>query len=173
MAGALMIGPLRPSAIAQTAMPDVPVKAAFVANFAKFTEWPSLPPGARMVACVVGDDELAAALVATIRGQAINGRAIEVARPRDPAAWGACHLLFLAGGRPREPADSLAALRTHPILTIGDGKDFARSGGIIELYVQDGRMRFGINTAAVDRAGLRISSRLLGLATIIRGHDAQ
>ena len=40
-----------------------------------------------------------------------------------------------------------------------------------ELYLEDGRMRFAINVDAAERAGLRLSSRLLGLARITRTAD--
>lgn len=167
MTAAVVAGPLSAAAVAQT-MPGHLVKAAFVFNFARFTEWPSLAPGGRLEACVFGDDSLAAALAATTRGQQIAGRAIEVSQPPGTAAWAACHLLFVADGRAREFVQALPAIRTQPVLTISDGNDFARLGGIIELFLEDGRMRFAINTTAADRAGLRLSSRLLGLATIIR-----
>jgi hypothetical protein len=62
----------------------------------------------------------------------------------------------------------LEAIRALPVLTVSDGKDFSQAAGIIELYVEGGRMRFAINLDAADRSGLRLSSRLLGLAKIIR-----
>ena len=46
-------------------------------------------------------------------------------------------------------------------------------GGIIELFVEDGRMLFAINVDAADRAGVRLSSRLLGLAKVTRTPHVQ
>ena len=54
------------------------------------------------------------------------------------------------------------------ILTVGDGEDFARGGGVIGLFIEDGRMRFAINSDAAQRAGLRLSSKLLSLAKIVK-----
>ena len=160
----------RPPAAPDVA-PDVAVKAAFLFNFAKFAEWPALPAGAPIVVCIVGDDGIAAALVDTVRGQNISGHALEVRRPQDSAAWRACHLLFIADAEARRSAGGLGAIRTLPVLTVSDGKGFSQAGGIIELYVEGGRMRFAINVDAAERSGLRLSSRLLGLAKIIRdGH---
>jgi hypothetical protein len=50
------------------------------------------------------------------------------------------------------------------LLTIGDGEDFARRGGVIALVRQDSRFQFDINLAAAERAGLRVDATLLGLA---------
>jgi hypothetical protein len=150
---------------------DVAVKAAFLYNFAKFVEWPALPAGAHIVVCVVGDDRIAAALVETVRGQEIGGRALEVLRPQDSVTWEACHLLYIAGAETQRSAAGLGAIKTLPVLTVSDGKGFSEASGIIELYVEGGRMRFAINMDAAERSGLHLSSRLLGLAKVIRnGH---
>ena len=68
-------------------------------------------------------------------------------------------------------AEGVRAIRARPVLTVSDGKGFLRSGGVIEFYIQDGRMRFIINLDALDRAGVRLSSRLLELAKTIRDGD--
>jgi hypothetical protein len=144
------------------------VKAGFLFNFAKFAEWPALPSGAPIVLCVVGDEPIAAALAETVREQKISDHALDVWRPQDSAAWRVCHLLFIADAELRRSADGLGAIRTLQVLSVSDGKDFAQTGGIIEFYLEGGKMRFAINVDAVDRSGLHLSSRLLGLAKIIR-----
>ena len=151
--------------------PDVAVKAAFLYNFAKFAEWPALPSGAPIVVCIVGEDGIAAALVETVRGQNISGHTLEVWRPQESGMWRVCHLLFIADAETRRAAGGLGGIKTLPVLTVSDGKGFSQAGGIIELYVEGGRMRFAINVDAAEGSGLHLSSRLLGLAKVIRtGH---
>ncbi len=75
--------------------------------------------------------------------------------------------------RPERSAGGLAEIKTLPVLTVSDGKGFSLAGGIIELYVEGGRMRFAINVDAAERSGLRLSSRLLGLAKIVRNGHVQ
>jgi len=148
--------------------PDAAVKAAFLYNFVKFTEWPELPPGSPLVICSVGDDAIAAALVETVRGQNVSGHAFEVRRPQDSTTWRSCHLLFIADVEMKRSLGGLGALKAQPVLTVGDARGFAQSSGIIEFYVESGHMRFAINVNAAERSGLRLSSRLLGLAKIVR-----
>jgi uncharacterized protein DUF4154 len=152
---------------------DVAVKAAFLYNFAKFAEWPALAPGGAIALCVVGDDRIATALVETVRGQNISGHALEVSRPQDNATWRSCHLLFVANAETKRAVAGLNGIKTLPVLTVSDGKDFSQTSGIIELFVESGRMRFAINVDAVEAAGLRISSRLLGLAKVTRNGHGQ
>jgi uncharacterized protein DUF4154 len=146
---------------------DVKVKAGLLYNFAKFAVWPALPAETPIVLCVVGAEEIAAVLTDTVRGVSITGHAVEVRRPENSGSWRSCHLLFLADAASRV-GDGVKPIRALPVLTVSDGKGFSRAGGVIEFYIQDGRMRFTVNLDALDRAGLRLSSRLLGLSKTIR-----
>jgi hypothetical protein len=147
---------------------DVAVKAAFLYNFAQFAVWPALASRAPIIVCVVGDDLIAAALVETVRGHRISDHALEVWRPAESSSWRVCHLLFIADAESGRSTGALDGIRTLPILTVSDSHGFSGAGGIIELYIEGGRMRFAINTDALDRSGLHLSSRLLGLARIVR-----
>ena len=158
---------------ATDAATDVTVKAAFLYNFAKFAEWPSLAPEAPIVACIVGGDDIAAALVDTVRGQKILGHKLEVWRPQDSSTWRVCNLLFISDIEIRRSADGLVGIKKLPVLTVSDGKDFCQVAGIIELYVEGGKMRFAINVDAAEQSGLHLSSRLLGLAKVIRNGHVQ
>ena len=174
MAVAIVVSGATSFASAQTATaPDADVKAAFLFNFAQFTEWPALASDAPITACIVNDEGVAAALAKTVRGRNISGHALEVSRPQDSTTWRTCHLLFLAEGVVRRAAAELREITALPVLTVSDSKGFSRAGGIIELYVEGGRMRFSINVDAVNRSGLRLSSRLLGLAKIVRNENAR
>jgi hypothetical protein len=62
----------------------------------------------------------------------------------------------------------LEELKGRSILTVGESDDFAANGGIINFKLKDARVRIEIDTAAADRAGLRISSKLLSLAEITK-----
>jgi hypothetical protein len=152
---------------------NVAVKAAFLFNFAKFAEWPALPSGAPIIVCIVGDDGIAAALVETVRGQNIDGHALDVLRPPDNSAWRNCQLLFVADADARRFAAGLDGIKSLQVLTVSDAKGFAQTSGIIELYLEQGRMRFTINMDAAEHAGLHLSSRLLGLAKVVRNGRVQ
>jgi hypothetical protein len=151
---------------------DVAVKAAFIFNFAKFTEWPGLVAATPIHICVTGDEPMAAALAQTVRGQNIGGRPLTVLRPVDSTSWPSCQLLFIAANVP-VPTGALDGMKTLPVLTVSDRKGFSQTGGVIELYLEAGRMRFAINVDAAEDAGLRLSSRLLALARVVRSPDGK
>jgi len=87
--------------------------------------------------------------------------------------WRGCQLLFIADGEARRAGGGLGGVKTLPVLTVSDSKGFSANGGIIEIYVDSGRIRFVINVDAAEHSGLRLSSRLLGLAKVIRNTHVQ
>ena len=54
------------------------------------------------------------------------------------------------------------------MLTVSDAAGFAKAGGMIELFIEEDRMRFAVNVDALERAHVRLSSRVLALAKIVR-----
>jgi hypothetical protein len=143
------------------------LKAALVFNFAKFAEWPveSLPPNADLIACVVGDETLAAALARTAQGRQLAGHRPAITPLAPEASLRSCHLLYLAGVTPAQTTRILASVADMPMLTISDMEHFAEAGGIVQLFVDEGRMRFGLNLESAKHARLQLSSRLMALAT--------
>ena len=139
------------------------VKAAMLVNFTKFVEWPDA--SGPLVIGLLGRDPFGHALEAVLEEQRTGpGRQIVVRReaqvPKD-----AVHVLFIARSERRRMAECLAQLAGRPVLTVSDAEGFARLGGMIEFILEDDRVRFGCNAKAAQKAGVRISSRLLNLAT--------
>ncbi|MEP7084330.1 MAG: YfiR family protein, partial [Betaproteobacteria bacterium] len=146
------------------------VKAAFLYNFATFAEWPadSLAVEQNLSLCVIGDDAIAEALDQTVKGRAIRGHKVMVEAIKEDGKVRACHLLFASGYDPARTTQLARALKGASVLTVSDGDRFAASGGIAQLYVENERMRFAINTAAADRARIHLSSKLLNLAKMVK-----
>jgi hypothetical protein len=148
--------------------PDL-LKAAFVYNFAKFTQWPEgtwAKPSASFHLCTLGQDPLVD-LLSGLRGESVGGHPVEVVAVDLPLSGRTCHLLYLAGsGRPKLP-DLLDGINGQPVLTVSQTAYFARGGGMVELYPDEDRLRFRVNVEAAQAAGLRLSARLLHLAQIV------
>ncbi len=147
--------------------PEYAVKAAFLYNFAKFVEWP--PDAARNAQtfriCLVGDDPFGSLLTDTVAGKTVQDRPIEIAHPESAPELGQCHMAFISRSQVRQLPRLLAGLAGANTLTVGETEEFARDGGMITFHVEENKVRFEINAEAAQRAGLRISSQLLKLAT--------
>jgi hypothetical protein len=147
------------------------LKAAFIYSFAKFTEWPEdvLPTTATFTACVLGNSPIRDALERTAKGRQLWGRGISVLQVElDGKLLRSCHLLYVSGVTPAQVTAIVAAVRGAPVLTISDVEDFAREGGIAQMFVENGKMRFDLNLGVARRSRLQLSSKLLVLAAHVQ-----
>jgi hypothetical protein len=145
------------------------VKAAFLYNFAKFVEWPDnafASADAPVVFCIVGTNPFDGALERVINDRTAHGRRILVQETAEGTP-GACQLVFVSGsedGRVARVVQTTQAAQGAPVLTVGESQAFNDAGGMIRLVVEEGGVRFDINAAIAERAGLKFSSQLLKLA---------
>jgi hypothetical protein len=158
---------------AAAVVPVATLTASFLFNLARFTEWPPETSARPVTLCVLGDPAVADTLDRLTGNRQITGRDVSVARLVSLRALRLCHLLYVAGADADAQARALDQVARLPVLTIGHGEPFVRMGGVVGLIVENGRKRFAINTDAVQRAGLTISSRLLGLAKVVRDEHGQ
>jgi len=149
---------------AQDISAEYRVKAAYLYNFVKFVEWPGESPGPVTI-CVAGRNPFGSVLGDLVRGESVNGRRIETRVILEPDAD--CSVVFVPEGAATGPY--LRSARNRPTLTVGESPTFIPQGGIARFYVEGANIRFEISPPAAERAGLRISSRLLQLARIVGG----
>jgi hypothetical protein len=145
------------------------LKAAFLYNFAKFTEWPATSLSAGTISlCVAGRDPFGGAL-SSIEGRPVGNASLRVVPGVSDSALKSCQMLFINEPDSRRRLDVLRQVAGMPVLTISDAEGFARNGGMIGLVLADSRLGFEINLKATKGARLRLSSQLLRLAQIVDG----
>jgi len=147
------------------------VKAAFLYNFAKFVDWPpeAFPNGNSVLKiCILGQNPFGPEFGAFIEGKVAQGRKLQFAQVRDVQQAKSCQILYVASSEKPQILQILKAVDGAMVLTVGDWSEFASSGGIINFVLQNDRVRFEINLDAAERAGVKLSSKLLGVASIVR-----
>ncbi len=169
MAGLVLWAGCAPQkAAAQASKPtEYQVKAAYLYNFARFAVWPDKPAfhsSQSFNICVLGEDSLGAALDSVVAGEMIDSKqatAKRISRSQDAAE---CRVLFVSSSEESRWREILPALEKLSVLTVSDMHQFTRRGGMIEFQLVANRIRFEVNLAATQRAGLELSSELLKLA---------
>ncbi|MBI5395527.1 MAG: YfiR family protein [Verrucomicrobia bacterium] len=158
------------------AIKEYEIKAVFLLNFAQFVEWPAhafANDTAPLTLGVLGEDPFGNILDRTVQGETIKGRPLAVKRFKRIEDVQDCHLLFISRSEKARVPQILSRLAGTSILTVGETDQFARSGGIINFRIQGNNVRFEINVDAAARSHLKISSKLLRLATIITNGRAK
>ena len=149
------------------------VKAAFIYNFAEFIAWPDWPSSDHADSfdiCIIGNDPFRSAMNA-LRNENIRGKKVQIKRLNSASSCSHCQIVYISSSEQDRLDQILATLQGHNILTVADTADFARSGVIFNLYLEDNKVRFEVNIDAVKRSELNISSKLLRLGRIV--HDRE
>lgn len=174
-----LVWALPPSGVSYAAQPEVKeyeLKAVYLYNFLQFFQWPEARrPAAHdgvMVIGVVGESPFGGALEDLEKNVRRNGmkpvRILyfepEHAGLSGDAGPASCDLLFLAASEKSRFGSIIASLNGAPVLTVADSDGFLKAGGMINLVHSDGKIRWMINRAPVEKSGLRMSAQLLSMA---------
>ena len=157
------------------------VKAAFMYNFLKFVNWPKekmAQDNNEIIIGIIGDDPFGSA-ADIFKGKTIEDRKLVLKRFEDARQLKEmsendknkrteelrkCHLLFICSSEQKYVRDIIDLVGSNGVLTVGDTENFIESGGIINFFLEDNKIRFDINLDSADKAGLEMRSQLLRLA---------
>ncbi|MBC8010336.1 MAG: YfiR family protein, partial [Burkholderiales bacterium] len=154
---------------AETISKEYQLKAAFLYNFSKFTQWPEQSfanETSPIVIAVLGPSPFGDELEKIVEARVVNGRPIRVRRIDSATDLASAHIVYVAAG-----AEPLLGATIHGlpgVLTVGETADFAARGGIVRFTLVEEKVRFEINQGSAEKAGLKLSGQLLKLATLIR-----
>ena len=145
------------------------LKAAFLFHFSQFVDWPTnafADSKVPFVIGVLGKNPFGADLEQTVHGKLVGARALTVKEFGSFAeAVDRCQILFIsASEQPRFP-EIFSGLAGSNILTVGESDNFIESGGMIHFVVEGTKIRFRVNEVVALRSNLKVSAKLLSLAS--------
>lgn len=155
------------------------LKAGFLLNFAKFVEWPaaSIVPGVGVRLGIVAPEEVFQMIEKSLAGKTVGDRPLIVerftaAQLENGSALPNIIFVHQDAFRPHSerafsPTQLAALAEKHPVLLVGESAGFATSGGMIGFVQRGENLRFQVNLASAQRAGLKLTARLAGLAEIV------
>jgi YfiR/HmsC-like len=169
-------------------------KAGYLLNFVEFVEWPSgtfADAQAPITVGVMGKDPFGAELD-KLQGKVVHGRKLQIKRFKGAMEFRgeetpgrrqdglllrqsqklvelkSCHILFISSSEKKHVPLILKPLKGASVLTVSETDGFADGGGVINFLEDGKRVQIEINLDAAERARLKISSKLLSLARIIK-----
>ena len=162
------------------------VKAAFLYNFIKFTDWPEGKPAKpnMIIIGILGQDQFGNSFD-TIKNKTIDnkmlvikqfGKFADLCKDTNNTANSCpnledlkkCHLLFICKSETPQLIQILEAISAGSVLTAGECDKFLDAGGMINFILRENKVAFEINTAAAKDAKIQINSRVLRLAKRIK-----
>lgn len=160
---------LLPAALHAQPVHEFELKAAFVYNFALFTEWPAetVFEGGMLNICINPESALRMPL-SGLDGKPVKGRRVAIRFLAVPDNARFCHVLFVDGSDRDRWEQMRKALGSASVLTVSDDEEIAGEGSMVALAMERKRVVFDIDTRAARQARLVLSSKLLRLARTVR-----
>lgn len=143
------------------------VKAAYLFNFAKYVEWPAQSfsrPDSPIAIGVLGEDPFGEVLEKTVEKRRINNREVVIRRSLKSESLKDCHLVFVSNSERSRLPEIFGNFPAPFALTVSDADRFLPAGGMIHFVIDEGTVRFEIDLDRVQRADLKIGSRMLSSA---------
>jgi hypothetical protein len=147
------------------------VKAAFLYNFTRYIDWPPSAfsgDNAPFVIGILGNDPFGNFLTDAVNGKDMDGRPFVVRHFAHTSDIQSCQMLFVSASAQGQMESVVAHLGKSDTVLVGDSRGFLSRGGTINFFISSQRVHFEINPDAAERVGVKISSRLLALAKIVR-----
>jgi hypothetical protein len=144
------------------------IKAAFLFNFAKFTEWPSsafAADSSPIVIGTLGGNPFGDALERALKNKTLNNRPLVFKEFTTAEQATNCHVLFINSAEKARFPEILKTLRSSSVLTVSESDDFIAAGGMINFFPEGNKVRFQINDQAVKAGRLKLSAKLMSLAS--------
>jgi hypothetical protein len=148
------------------------VKALYLYNFTKFVEWPANSFNTRtspIIIGIIGDESFGNLVEEVTKNKTIQERSIVVRRLKWSEDILSCHMLFIGAYDNKRMDQFSDILQSAPILTITEIDEASKNKGIMNLFIDGGKVQFEANLTAAEKAQLRISSKLLRMAKAVTG----
>ena len=148
------------------AFSEYEVKSAVILNFLKFTELPRRGDSDEITVCITSNNSSEFDAFKSIDKQTVGGKTTSVRSVSSLEESADCAVLFVTAGATAPFEGGIRRLSSGGTLTIGESASFITTGGIINFFLEETKVRFEINAKRGAEAGLNFSSKLLSLAKV-------
>lgn len=160
----LWLALLAASPLRAAQLPDDAVKAAVIYKVMLFTHWPGDAGSAPLTLCVLGRDEVAAALP-ELQGRLVGTRPLQIRNVAGKTPFAGCSAAYIAASEQHRLQDLLADRSSAGLMSVVDcGAGLCKSAAVLSLAVEQGRLVFALNRRQADQQGLGFSAQVLRLA---------
>ena len=168
---ALLVGSSGAQADSDATIAEYRIKAAFLLKFVGFIEWPAATfdrVDAPFVIGVLGGSPMSNELEQITAGRQLNGHPIRVRLLGRGDTAAGMQVLFVGRAEGARLNAIAAAADGVPMLLVSEADAALAQGSAINFVVVDDKVRFDVALRSINRAGLKISARLLAVARVVQ-----
>lgn len=143
------------------------LKTAYMFNFARFVQWPEEKNQPKFFKFCIYPNNRFGELFLQLEQLQIGEKKIQVSELSSIRSIQQCHAVFIDSLPKKDLSRAMLIAKEHHVLTISDQNNFSDNGGMIHMFIKNGKIRFNINYDSSSDAKLTISSKLMSLASNI------
>lgn len=148
----------------ETISDEYQLKAAFILNFLKLSDWPDRMQGQEIYLCV-SDTALFGNAMEELKHKKIDQKKIVIIEKPDQEQQSECHLYFIDRyNKSLYPTDENFS---PGVLYVGEEEKFFSGRGIIVFFVENDKLRFTVNMTNLKKSGVVLQARLLRFARLV------
>jgi hypothetical protein len=155
----------------ENSVDEYKLKAAMLYTLIQFVEWPADAYSNRQaptVLCILGRDPFQSSMSSMAAHETANGRIVLLRYLQNDNDVRSCQALYISSSERKTAAHAFLTLNGASVLTVGEMNQFVAHGGMVQFSLEEQRVRFSINLDVASRAGIKISSKLLAMAQIVK-----
>lgn len=138
------------------------LQAELIYNFIDHVVWLSDVPTVKNL-CVINDNPV----IPYLKFLAKDNRKIIITRKYENDYLDDCNILFVNEFYQGYSKRLLMRVRSKPILTFGNLKDFAKNGGIVQFTLRNDRVEFLFNIKEMESSGFEINKNIVSISSVI------
>lgn len=147
------------------------MKAVAIEKLSRYIEWPAdtahSVSDSFFTITVLGKDPFNGILERLYADKLIKNRKVKIRYISSPDDISSPRILYISGSFRKSIGQIIRRMSGKPVLLMGDTPGYAHKGVHMRVYIKKSKIQFEINREEYVRSGLKISSRLLGLAEIV------
>ncbi len=140
-------------------------QTTFIYNFTRSIQWPNLHQETEFVIGILGKNHpLFHELKVSMDNRTAGGRPIKLVEFSSSAEIENCHILFVPNNHLRQMKQVTEILKSKPTLIVTESQGRTPVGSLINLFVENERMKFNLDEELAKDKKLMVSTQLRNYA---------
>ncbi len=148
------------------------LKAVVIGKISHFVKWKKEDTRDEFIITVFQNHSFNSHLDTLYENKEIHNKPVKIQYVNNVNDIKFTHILYVTKCSQEDQKAIINFTQKKSILTISENKGFAQRGGVIQLYFVSQKIRLKINHKMANNSNFKISSRLLSIAKIVKGHDS-
>ncbi len=143
------------------------VVTVFLYNFAINGQWEQKGSDGEFIIGVLDRGAVSKELQSLAATKTVGNQKIKIIEFANAAEIKDCHILFIPAGKSGSLASATSTLASTSTLIVTEKEGLAKKGSGINFITVDGKLRYEMNEAELDKRNIKLSSKIKSLGIAI------